>query len=73
VIQSKVLSPNDFTDLAELERCLHAIQHRYQQTTVTFDCRFTAPTSTGCPTGWTSTSTAPLRHDHHARTSIPQY
>jgi len=34
VIQGKLLSPNDFTDLAELERRLHAIQHRYQQTTV---------------------------------------
>jgi len=34
-------------------------QHRYQQTTVTFDCRFTAPTSTGCPHRLDE-------HEHHA-------
>jgi transposase len=41
VIQRKVLTPNDFTDLAEVERRLLAFQRRYQQTAVPFDWRFT--------------------------------
>jgi transposase len=41
VIQRKVLSPNDFTDLAEVEHRLLAFQHRYQQTAAPFDWRFT--------------------------------
>jgi transposase len=41
VIQRKVLTPNDFTDLAEVERRLLGFQHRYQQTAVPFDWRFT--------------------------------
>jgi transposase len=41
VIQRKVLTPNDFTDLVEVERRLLAFQRRYQQTAVRFDWRFT--------------------------------
>jgi len=41
VIQRKVLTPNDFTDLAEVERRLLAFQRRYQQTAVPFDWRYT--------------------------------
>jgi hypothetical protein len=42
VIQRKVLTPNDFTDLAEVERRrLLAFQRRYQQTAVPFGWRFT--------------------------------
>jgi transposase len=41
VIQRKVLTPNDFTDLAEVERRLLAFQHRYQRTAVPFDWRYT--------------------------------
>jgi transposase len=41
VIQRKVLTPNDFTDLAEVEARLLAFQRRYQQTAVPFDWRFT--------------------------------
>jgi transposase len=41
VIQRKVLTPNDFTDLAEVARRLLAFQRRYQQTAVPFDWRFT--------------------------------
>jgi hypothetical protein len=41
VIQRKVLTPNDFGDLAEVERRLLAFQRRYQQTAVPFDWRFT--------------------------------
>jgi len=41
VIQRKVLTPNDFLDLAEVEQRLLAFQHRYQQRAVAFDWRFT--------------------------------
>jgi transposase len=41
VIQRKVLSPNDFTDLDEVAQRLLAFQRRYQQTAVPFDWRFT--------------------------------
>jgi len=41
VIQRKVLTPNDFTDLAEVEARLLAFQRRYQQTADPFDWRFT--------------------------------
>jgi transposase len=41
VIQRKVLTPNDFTDLAVLTQRLLGFQRRYQQTAVPFDWRFT--------------------------------
>ncbi|HTE71321.1 MAG TPA: hypothetical protein VK942_21650 [Actinomycetes bacterium] len=41
VIQRKVLTPNDFTDLAALAQRLLGFQRRYQQTAVPFDWRFT--------------------------------
>ena len=41
VVQRKVLTPNDFTDLIEVERRLLAFQRRYQQSAVPFDWRFT--------------------------------
>jgi hypothetical protein len=41
VLQRKVLTPNDFTDLAELERRLLTFQARYEQTAVPFDWRYT--------------------------------
>ncbi len=41
MIQRKVLTPNDFTDLAEVEARLLGFQRRYQQTAVPFDWRFT--------------------------------
>ena len=41
VVQRKVVSPNDFTDLAEVEARLLAFQHRYEQTAVPFDWHFT--------------------------------
>jgi hypothetical protein len=37
----KVLTPNDFTDLAEVEHRLLAFQRRYEQTAAPFDWRFT--------------------------------
>jgi transposase len=41
VVQRKVLTPNDFTDLDEVARRLLGFQRRYQQTAVPFDWRFT--------------------------------
>ena len=41
VIQRKLLTPNDFRDLAEVERRLLAFQRRYQQTAAPFDWRYT--------------------------------
>jgi hypothetical protein len=41
IVQRKVLTPNDFTDLAEVEGRLLGFQRRYEQTAVPFDWRFT--------------------------------
>ena len=41
IVQRKVLTPNDFVDLAEVEHRLLAVQHRYEQTAVAFDWRYT--------------------------------
>jgi transposase len=41
IVQRKVLSPNDFLDLAEVQWRLLAFQRRYEQTAVPFDWRFT--------------------------------
>jgi transposase len=41
IVQRKILTPNDFTDLAEVEHCLLAFQLRYEQTAAPFDWRFT--------------------------------
>jgi hypothetical protein len=39
IVQRKVLTLNDFLDLAEVEHPLFAFQHRYQQTAVPFGWR----------------------------------
>jgi hypothetical protein len=41
VVQRKVLTPNDFGDLAEVEHRLLGFQRRYQQTAMPFDWRYT--------------------------------
>jgi transposase len=41
VVQRKVLTPNDFRDLAEVEHRLLGFQRRYQHTAIPFDWRFT--------------------------------
>jgi len=41
VIQRKVLTPNDFTSLAEVEERLFAFERRYEQTAVPFEWKFT--------------------------------
>lgn len=41
VIQRKVLTPNDFTSLAEVEERLHAFERRYEQTATPFEWKFT--------------------------------
>ena len=41
VVQRKVLTPNDFTDLDDLEQRLLAFQHRYEQAAKPFQWNFT--------------------------------
>jgi hypothetical protein len=41
VLQRKVLTPNDFADLAEVERRLAAFERRYEQTATPFEWKFT--------------------------------
>jgi len=41
VIQRKVLTPNDFTSLAEVEERLLGFERRYEQTAVPFEWKFT--------------------------------
>jgi transposase len=41
IVQRKVLTPNDFTDLVEVERRLLGFQRHYEQTAVPFDWRYT--------------------------------
>jgi hypothetical protein len=40
-VQRKVLTPNDFTDLVEVEQRLLGFQHRYEQTAEPFDWQYT--------------------------------
>jgi hypothetical protein len=41
IVQRKALTPNDFTDLADLQRRLLGFQHRYERTAAPFDWRYT--------------------------------
>lgn len=41
IVQRKVLTPNDFTDLVEVEQRLLGFQRRYEQAAEPFDWRFT--------------------------------
>jgi DDE superfamily endonuclease len=41
VVQRKVLTPNDFADLANVETRLHGFERRYEQTAAPFEWRFT--------------------------------
>ncbi|HEY8693612.1 MAG TPA: hypothetical protein VIR57_12840, partial [Chloroflexota bacterium] len=41
VIQRKVLTPNDFTSLAEVEERLLAFERRYERTALPFERKFT--------------------------------
>lgn len=41
IVQRKVLTPNDFTGLAEVEHRLLAFQERYEQIATSFEWRFT--------------------------------
>ena len=42
IVQRKVLTPNDLTDLVEVQQRLLGFQRRYQQTAAPFDWRFTS-------------------------------
>ena len=41
IIQRKVLTPNDFADLAEVEQRLGAFERRYEQSAAPFEWKFT--------------------------------
>ncbi|MGH9177703.1 MAG: hypothetical protein ACRD0N_04015 [Acidimicrobiales bacterium] len=41
IVQRKVLTPNDFTDLAEVESRLLAFERRYEQSADPFEWKFT--------------------------------
>jgi hypothetical protein len=41
-VQRKVVSPNDFTDLTQVEQRLTAFERRYNATATPFDWKFTA-------------------------------
>ena len=41
VIQRKVLTPNDFADLGEVEERLLAFERRYEQSAAPFEWKFT--------------------------------
>ena len=41
IVQRKVLTPNDFTDLTEVETRLLGFERRYEQTATPFEWRFT--------------------------------
>ncbi len=41
VVQRKVLTPNDFHDLAEVQQRLLGFQRRYEQTAEPFDWQYT--------------------------------
>jgi hypothetical protein len=45
IIQRKVLTPNDFTDLDGIEARLAAFERRYEQTTAPLEWKFTRETS----------------------------
>ena len=42
VIQRKVLTPNDFADLGEVEERLLAFERRYEQSAAPFEWKFTS-------------------------------
>jgi hypothetical protein len=73
VIQRKVLTPNDFLDLAELQQRLLGFQRATSRPRPRSTGATPALTSTGSSSGWTTMSTLARRHDHHARTSMRQY
>lgn len=41
IVQRKVVSPNDFTSLDQVENRLHAFERRYNQTARPFEWKFT--------------------------------
>ena len=41
IVQRKVLTPNDFTDLEEVERRLAAFERRYEHAAKPFEWKFT--------------------------------
>ena len=69
VVQRKVVSPNDITDLAEVEARLLAFERRYRRPRHRSTGASPDPTWTGCCAAWTTTSSSRGPHDHPGRTS----
>ena len=67
IVQRKVLTPNDFVDLVEVEQRLLGFQRRYQQAAAPFDWRLPGPTWTGSYADWMTGSSSPRPHDLHAQ------
>jgi hypothetical protein len=63
------LDPNDVTDLAESSTACSASSVATSRPPPRSTGASPEPTSPSRSAGWTSTTTAPPRHDHHARTS----
>ena len=64
-MQCKVLTPNDFTDLAEVEARLLAFERRYEQTAAPFEWKFTRSDS---PSSSNDSATSPTTRpppDHY--------
>ncbi|MFJ5724082.1 transposase [Streptomyces sp. NPDC093149] len=61
VVQRKVVSPNDFTDLTEVGDRLQAFGYRYNAAAQPFQWKFTTPTWTICWPGLTGTPPTPGR------------
>lgn len=68
VVQRKVLTPNDCTDLAEVEARLVAFQRRYEQTAAPFDWHFTRSDLDRLLRRLAEHEHPARTHDHHART-----
>jgi DDE superfamily endonuclease len=64
IVQRKVLTPNDFVDLVEVEHRLLGFQRRYEQTAQPFDWRYTRSDLDDSYVDWMTRSSSPKSHDH---------
>jgi hypothetical protein len=68
VVQRKVLTPNDFADLADVESRLAAFERRYEQTARPFEWSSPAATSPSCSNGSPTSPTTGPRPDPRTNT-----
>lgn len=72
IIQRKVLSPNDFTNLTAVEQRLLAFEYRYNATALSFNGNTPQPIATGTSNDSNSTNGPPKPHDPR-RTNEPDH